>query len=156
MSEPIRLRRAGPPDLGAIVALRIEFERLTRDSGSLDEGARRAELAELLGRDLGSGRLLAWLAEDGALPVAQAGLRLGDGAAAGQGTRQGRGGELLNVYCEGTHRGRGIATALVGLAVDEARSLGLKRLALRPTEASRRIYERAGFRASGREMVLEL
>jgi GNAT superfamily N-acetyltransferase len=156
LTDSIRIHRALSPDLGAIIALRVEFERITRDSGSFDEGARRAELAELLGRDLASGRLLGWLAEDDGRPFAQAGLRLGGRAGAPRGTRQGGDGELLNVYCESAYRGRGIGSALVEAAIAEALTLGLSRITLQPTEDSRRIYERAGFRADRGRMALEL
>jgi GNAT superfamily N-acetyltransferase len=143
------LRRASAADLASVVGLRIDFERITRDSGSLDEGARRSELESLLGPDIASGRLLAWLAEEGGRAVGQAALRLRPGAGAPEG-------ELLNVYTVPGRRGRGIGGALVALAVAEARRLGLSRLRLRPTEDSRRIYEREGFRAEGRDMVLGL
>ena len=139
------LRRARASDLASVVALRLEFERITRDSGSLDWAARAAELASLLGPDLAEGRLLCWIAEAGGRAVAQAALRL-----------LGRGeGEILNVFTQAEFRGRGIGSALVALAVSEAASLGLSRLRLQPTEESRGIYERAGFEARGLSMVLD-
>jgi GNAT superfamily N-acetyltransferase len=140
------IRAAGPGDLEAIVAMRIEFERITRDSGSMDEGVRRAELRGLLGPDLASGRLAAWIAEEGGRAVGQAGLRLGSGGSA----------ELLNVYVEPGFRGRGIGTALVRAAIAEALELGAREIWLQPTEDSRRIYERSGFEAEGDRMVLRL
>jgi GNAT superfamily N-acetyltransferase len=142
----IALRRAGPADLRAVIDLRIEFERITRDSGSLDEAARRAELQALFGPDLAAARLAIWLAEEGGRAVGQAALREGP-----------RGeGELMSVYTDPGYRRRGIGAALVGLAIDEARARGLERLELQPTDDSRRIYEREGFVAAGRRMVLSL
>ncbi len=146
MTVTAAVRRAAASDLEAIVALRMAFERATRDSGSLDEAERRAEIASLLGPDLMAGRLLCWMAEEGGRAVAQAALRI-----------LGRGeGELLNVYTEPDCRGRGLGSSLVAAAVGEARSLGLSRLSLQPTEDSRRIYERAGFREAERGMVMDL
>jgi GNAT superfamily N-acetyltransferase len=145
-AAPASIRAAGPGDLEAIVAMRIEFERITRDSGSMDEGARRAELRGLLGPDLASGRLAAWIAEEGGRAVGQAGLRLVVGGEA----------ELLNVYVEPGFRGRGIGTALVSAAIAEARARGAREVGLQPTEDSRRIYERSGFEAEGDSMVLRL
>jgi GNAT superfamily N-acetyltransferase len=148
------IRAAGPDDLEAVAAMRIKFERITRDSGSMDEAARREELRGLLGPELASGRLAAWIAEEGGRAVGQAGLRLG---AARRGPAQFRGAaELLNVYVEPGFRGRGIGTALVGAAIAEARARGIERISLQPTEDSRRIYERAGFAAEGGRMVLRL
>jgi ribosomal protein S18 acetylase RimI-like enzyme len=140
------VRRAGAADIDAIVALRIDFERITRDSGSMDEGARRAELAGLLGPDLASGRLLCWLAADGDRPVAQAALRLLPGGT----------GELMNVYVAPAFRRRGLGAALVASAIAEAAERGLARVTLEPTEDSRALYERAGFVAAGRRMTLDL
>jgi ribosomal protein S18 acetylase RimI-like enzyme len=150
MPEIVTVRRVGSSDMDAIVGLRIAFERITRDSGSLDEAGRRAELAALLGPDLAAGRLLCWLAETGGRAVAQAALRRSGRA------RAGGEGEILNVYTDPAYRGRGIGTALAAAAMAEARCLGLRRLRLQPTEDSRRIYERAGFRRAGGHMVCDL
>src|SRR5208337_2843500 len=139
------IRRAVASDLEAIVGLRLAFERITRDSGSLDEVSRRAELASLLGADMAEGNLVCWLAEDGGRAVAQAALRVRRRAGAAAGGL----GELLNVYTDPSYRGRGIGSALVAEAVAEASAIGLGRVRLRPTDDSRRIYERAGFRAEG-------
>jgi GNAT superfamily N-acetyltransferase len=141
----VALRRAGLRDLGAIVELRIEFERVTRDSGSMDEADRRSELRSLLGPDLASGLLAAWIAEEGGRAVGQAGL-----------LSRGRVAELLNVYVEPAFRGRGLGTALVEAAIAEARSRGLKKIRLQPTDDGRPIYERSGFVDSGRDMILAL
>jgi ribosomal protein S18 acetylase RimI-like enzyme len=146
----VAIRRAVESDLDAIIGLRINFERITRDSGSLDEDARRAEIAAVLGPDLASRRLVSWLAEDSGRPVAQAALRLLRGRA---GAAQG---EILNVYTDAAFRGRGIGASLLACAIAEARAVGLSSVTLQPTEASRRIYERSGFRDQGRSMILEL
>jgi GNAT superfamily N-acetyltransferase len=141
----VSIRRAGPSDLDAIVELRLEFERITRDSGSMDEAGRRSELRSLLGPDLASGVLAAWIAEEGGRSVGQAGLLI-----------RGRAAELLNVYVAPAFRGRGLGTALVEAAIAEARSRGLAAMRLQPTDEGRPIYERAGFVDSGRDMLLRL
>jgi len=126
--------------------MRIEFERITRDSGSADEAARRAELSVLLGPDLESGALLAWIAWEEGGAAGQAALRRAPA----------REGELMNVYVRPSFRRRGLGAALVRAALDEARALGLERVTLQPTDDSRRIYERAGFRPEGGRMLLDL
>lgn len=152
--------------------MRIEFERITRDSGSADEVARRSELAALLGPDLASGALIAWIAEAEGLAAGQSALRL-TRYRAENGSREfafgeqrlapgpaGRAaaleGELMNVYVRPEFRRRGVGAALVAAAIDEARALGLRRITLQGTEDSRRIYERAGFEGRGGRMVLDL
>ncbi len=148
MPFPAVIRRAIASDLETIVDLRMAFERITRDSGSMDAASRRAEIASLLVKDLAKGRLVCWIAEEEGHPVAQAALRIR--------RRGGSAGEILNVYTDPVFRGRGIGSALVAAAIAEASAMGLGRLRLRPTDDSRRIYERAGFRAEGNDMVLDL
>ncbi len=157
------IRRAGPGDLGAIVEMRIEFERITRDSGSADEAERAAELAELLGPDLESGALVAWIAEEEGRAVGQAALRLAAAGAGGpsragvpEGGEAAREAELMNVYVRPAFRRRGLGASLVAAALAEARELGLCRITLQPTEDSRRIYERSGFRPERGRMALDL
>jgi GNAT superfamily N-acetyltransferase len=138
--------------------MRIEFERITRDSGSADEAARRSELAALLGPDLASGALIAWIAEAEGRAAGQSALRLaqrrargeaGPGAAALEA-------ELMNVFVRPEFRRRGLGEALVAAALEEARAMGVGRITLQGTEDSRRIYERAGFRGRGGRMILDL
>jgi ribosomal protein S18 acetylase RimI-like enzyme len=142
----IRYRKAGAADLETIVDLRIEFERITRDSGSLDEAARRAEICGLLGPDIESGALLAWLAEVGERPVAQVALRL---------LPRGEG-EILNVYTVTGFRRLGIGSSLVDIAIAKAKELGLRRLTLQSTDDSRRLYERRGFLPACSGMYLDM
>jgi len=143
-------RRAGPRDVDALVDLRIDFMRIVKDGGLPDEEAWRAELAGLFARDLASGALLAWVAEEEGRVVASCGLALGrPDAAEGEG-------EILSVYTAGAYRRRGIGAALLRLALGEARARGLRRLRLQPTDDGRPLYERAGFRDEGRDMVLVL
>ena len=149
LAGAVRVRRAAAADIGAVVDLRLEFERITRDSGSMDRAARRTELLALLGPDLASGRLLCWLAEDGGIAVAQAALRLPSASPRSEA-------EMLNVYTVPEYRRLGLASALVASAIAASREIGLGRITLQPTEDSRRLYERAGFRASGRRMILAL
>jgi len=154
------IRRAGSGDLDAIVEMRIEFERITRDSGTMDEAARRAELSALLGPDLESGAFLAWIVEVEGRAVGQAALRLLSGAptpaGGGRSRADGREAELMNVYVRPTYRRLGLGTALVAAALGEARARLLDRITLQPTDDSRRIYERAGFRPEGGRMILDL
>lgn len=65
-------------------------------------------------------------------------------------------GYILNVYVDPEWRKRGIATALMGAALDHARSLGLARLRLHTTAAGRPTYANAGFRPREDEMELVL
>lgn len=156
--ENFECRRAGRTDIDALVDLRIDFMRIVKDGGLPDEAAWRAELARVFARDLAAETLRVWVAvERGEGRAGGAGRVIGtSGLALG---RHGAGpgeGEILNVYTIPERRRRGVASALLALVLDEARRIGLARARLQPTPDSRRLYERAGFRDEGRDMLLEL
>jgi GNAT superfamily N-acetyltransferase len=60
------------------------------------------------------------------------------------------------MYTLPAYRRRGIASELLRRTILEARSRGLSALRLQSTDDGRPIYERAGFRDAGRDMVLSL
>jgi ribosomal protein S18 acetylase RimI-like enzyme len=145
-------RCAASSDIPALVDLRIEFLRIVKDSGLPDEAEWRAHFAALFARELASGALLVWVAEEGGRIVGASGLRL---------PRQPEGqtspeGEILNMYTIRECRRRGIGSELLSLAIAEARARGLERLRLQPTDLGRPLYLRAGFCDEDRDMVLEL
>ena len=65
-------------------------------------------------------------------------------------------GYILNVFVERSWRRQGIAGALMGAALDRARSLGLARLRLHTTPAGRATYARSGFKPREDEMEMIL
>lgn len=65
-------------------------------------------------------------------------------------------GYLANLYVAQPHRGHGLGAALVAAVVDEARARGLVRVVLSPSEQSRSLYARAGFRSADELLVLPL
>lgn len=62
-------------------------------------------------------------------------------------------GYVANVFVEEHARGRGHGTALVDAVLADARQRGLVRLVLSPSERSRPLYARAGFRAADELLV---
>jgi len=152
-------RIARQADVAALVELRLDFMRIVKNSGLGDEGSWRDELAALFERELRSGFLLVWVAEAEGRVVASSGLRLPPRvprSRLGPSASPRGEGEILNMYTFPGFRRRGIGSRLLGLAVAEARSRGLGRLRLQPTDDGRPLYARAGFRDRGRSMVLEL
>jgi arylformamidase len=146
-------RAAGAGDIGALVDLRIDFTRIVKDSGLADESEQRATLARFFARDLASGALRCWLCLEDGRAVGSSGLRV-FGALSREGPPGT--GEILSVFTAGEYRRRGIGAALLELAIAKARELGLESLRLQPTDDGRPLYERAGFRDQGRDMVLDL
>lgn len=63
---------------------------------------------------------------------------------------------LLNMFTLPSHRGQGMAHALLQAALSDTRRRGASKLVLHATEAGRAIYAPAGFEASGAYMELRL
>src|SRR5262249_37735017 len=65
-------------------------------------------------------------------------------------------GYVMNVWGDAAWRRKGIASALMQAALEQARELGIRRVRLHATEEGRGAYARAGFvpRVDGMEVVL--
>lgn len=61
--------------------------------------------------------------------------------------------QFSRLAVERSARRRGIATALLAAADDEARGVGARRLVLHAQTYARSLYEQAGYRARGREFT---
>ena len=122
--------------------------RIVKDGGIPEEAALRAGLEARFARSIASGKVAAWLCLDGPRPVASAALRIDScrpGLRAGRTQAGDREGYVFSVYTAAEFRRRGIAGALLGLLLEEARALGLVRLRLHPTADSRPLYLGHGF-----------
>lgn len=152
------IRRAEPADAAVLAALRVEFMRIVKNGGLPDEEDWLSGLSAYFGRNLARGRLLAWLCFDGDEAVASAALRLDpvrrDRAPGG--TAGPTDGYIMSVYTKPGFRRRGISRALLGLALEEGRKRGLRRLVLHPTDDGRPLYESLGFRSFRTVMILPL
>lgn len=150
------IRRATLDDRDALVRLRVA---LMREMGAVEadeEGAFAEAVRRYLRAELPAGRFLAWVAVDGAgAVVACGGLVFSQKPPAPQ-NHSGREAYIMNMYTEPIWRGRGLAARLFDAIVAHARGAGAGLIRLHATEVGRPLYERAGFRASGTEMVLDL
>jgi GNAT superfamily N-acetyltransferase len=151
---PYEVRQARPDDAEVLTEFRLA---MSRDAGFISEGDDIAELREVTRRymhdALRSGEFRCWIAEVEGTPVASGGVivlrkppNLRD--------LQGREAYLLNVYTLPEHRGHGLATELTERALGWCRSQGIRKISLHATEDGARIYQRFGFKAEEREMVL--
>jgi len=156
-SAELECRPAGGADVGALVDLRIDFMRIVKDLSPEGEAAWRSELFARFAADLESGELAAWVCLVGGAVVAASGLArpASSEVRAELALRPGEA-LILNMYTIPAYRRRGIGSRLLALAVEEARALGVAALRLQSTDDGRPIYERAGFRDSGRDMALTL
>lgn len=157
------IRRAVPGDAALLADLRVEFMRIVKNGGLPDEDDWLSGLSSYFERSMAQGRLLAWLCFDGGEAVASAALRIDPvrrdrapvpmpgGGAAGSSD-----GYIMSVYTKPLYRRRGISRALLGLAIEEGRRRGLRRLVLHPTDDGRPLYEDLGFRSFRTVMILPL
>jgi ribosomal protein S18 acetylase RimI-like enzyme len=139
-------RRATAADADALARLRIEFVRIVKDSGVPDEAEYERALSRYFGRGLAREKLLAWLCLDGGEAIASMALRIDKG---------GRG-YVMSVYTRPSYRRLGIASRLIGLLIEEAKSRRLERLSLHPTADGLPLYLRLGFRPFRTIMILRL
>ena len=63
---------------------------------------------------------------------------------------------LMNVYVKKEFRRKGIAKKMLGLLIEEAKSLGVTEISLDATEAEKPLYESMGFTISSSAMTLNL
>ncbi|WP_244940418.1 GNAT family N-acetyltransferase [Deinococcus ficus] len=95
---------------------------------------------------------LGWVAESAGEVVGGAGLMLLEWGPTRNDPSPWRG-RIVNVYTAPAVRRQGIARLLLAHALQEARQRGLHTLSLGTTEQARGLYEQAGFRPSGSELV---
>jgi GNAT superfamily N-acetyltransferase len=151
----LTLRRAAEPDADSLADLRIEFMKIVKNGGLEDEEGWREGLRGYFGRAIRTGRIIAWLCLDGSRVVGTTALRL-DRMRRGRAPAGSLEGCVMSVYTVSSHRRRGVARALLGLALEEARRRGLRRLVLHPTEDGESLYETLGFRRFRTVMILPL
>ena len=145
-------RKATAQDTDALLRLRYAF--LKEDHPGLSETALlpiRQQLpgyvATHLDRDL-----MAFLAVDEGRAVAAVFLLVNE-KPANPGTPNGRAGTLLNVYTEPAYRRRGIATALIQMAMAEAKRQALSVVTLKATAMGAPLYFSLGFTESKSKYV---
>ena len=93
-------------------------------------------------------RYVGWIVEEDSTPAASAGFFQLDWPPHPLDPVATARGYLLNFWVEPSYRGRGLARALVRLAVAESRKRGLRVTALHASAAGRPVYEKEGFLSS--------
>lgn len=103
-----------------------------------------------------AGNYMGWLALDEAAEViGGSGLLLLDWPPHPLDPRSIHRGYLLNVYVEPAHRRKHLASALIELALAEARRRRIRVVALHTTDAARPLYESNGFRTTNEMFYVE-
>jgi len=101
-----------------------------------------------------SGEYLSWIVENSGAAVAGASLWLIDWPPHLVGAGKPRG-NILNVYTERDHRGRGLAKCLMETILAWCRTEGIQSVVLHASEMGRPLYESLGFESTN-EMRLKL
>ncbi len=136
-----------------LVELRIEF-LAPIDGVHFDRGTLAEAIRKYFADNIPSGEHVAAVALDGEKIVAVAGLIYHRYPPSGN-DHSGLRGYIVNVYTLPSHRGQGIATRLLEMLVEYARSHGCRRVTLHAMPEARSLYTRLGFRAIDSEMRLE-
>jgi ribosomal protein S18 acetylase RimI-like enzyme len=148
----VETRQATVADAEAIADQRV---RMFVDDGVVDRGnmaQMRTNFVDWVCPKLEDGSYIGWLVEEDGLLVAGAGLWEMEWPPHFMDENPRRA-YLLNFYVAPGARRRGLARMLLGLAVAEAQSRGIKVVTLHASKLGRLVYEQGGFRHST-EMML--
>lgn len=125
------------------------------DEGLVPEQSIDNELTTYYTQTLRDGTLVEWLLEEDGEIVATAAIvfmPFPPTFTNPQGTR----GYISSMYTAPTHRGRGIATTMLGLLVDEATRRGVHKVLLSSSRMGRPVYQKYGFVESDTYMELDI
>jgi len=153
----IEIRRATPDDAQALARMRASsaFERHGGDVSERSEYERVCSTffaSQLAAED---SFLRSWIASRGTTPAGGASLTLFPTLPRYGQPFNGIDGRIRDVYVEPAFRRSGVARALVGIVLLEARTLGIDRLTLGASSMGRPLYESLGFVGKLDEMVYE-
>lgn len=152
----IEYRRATADDSGDLVELRIKFLKEAQSIASAENDPQlRTSLSRYFAETMNDGSFIAWLASDEGRIVATSGLCFYTLPPSFK-NLAGKVAYIMNMYTEPRYRGQGLATHLFARMLDEARSLGYKKICLHATAQGRPVYEKFGFRGTDDEMVFWL
>jgi GNAT superfamily N-acetyltransferase len=140
----MHVRPVRPADLDLI---RRHREEMFRDSGRAEAvvAAMSDPFRLWLQPRLEDGRYFGFVAEAEGAPIGGVGLMEIDWPPHPLHPHEDRRGYVLNVFVEPSHRGRGVARALMAAADAEFARRGVSYLVLHATEAGRVLYEQIGW-----------
>lgn len=148
----MQYQKAGIEEIDILIKL--------RKAQLIDEGQSKkqnidGELHVFFASSMGSESLVEWIAEEEGEAIASAAVLFVSFPPSFNFPTNLKG-YVTNMYTLPAFRGRGIATALLGKLVEEARSRGANHLWLGASEMGRPVYEKFGFQAADELMQMDL
>ncbi len=145
----MHIRPAQERDIPALITLR---QRQLMDEGQTPDPDITENLRRYFTASLADGSLALWVAEDSGAVVATGGVCFYP-LPPNFTNPTGMAAYITSMYTAPSHRGQGIASALLGLAVGEAKACGCLLVRLHASAMGRSVYERFGFVAAEGMMV---
>lgn len=150
----IKYRKATPDMLDLLVETRIEVLRAAnRLEADVDMSAVESESRRYYRRALADGAHTGYLAFDGAQFIGAGGMSYYQVMPTCH-NPTGQKAYIMNMYVRPAYRRRGIATHILSLLVEDARSRGVGCITLEATDAGRPLYAKFGFVPMKSEMEL--
>ena len=134
-------RKAGMDDIETLVAFR---KQQLIDEGQTPEGNIDSHLAEYFEKCFAEGSLIQYVALENGVIVATGGVHFFVYPPSFT-NYTGKTAYIASVYTLPQHRGKGIATAIMHILMDEAHLHGYQRIRLYASEHGRHVYEKLGF-----------
>jgi GNAT superfamily N-acetyltransferase len=104
---------------------------------------------------IGAGKYLGWIVEDGGRIAGSAGLLIVEWPPHPLHPQGSQRAYLLNVFVEPEFRKRGLAHSLIERCLAEARERGIRVVTLHSSDAGRPVYEKFGFHPTSEMMYVE-
>jgi GNAT superfamily N-acetyltransferase len=154
----ISYRKATTDDIPELVRLRIDFlnDPSRKPLPAEQNAILRVSCADYFNAGLLDGSLVVFVAEaDNGEIIATSALMFWRHIP-GPVTLDGRKAVIANMYTIPEYRGKGIATQLMRLQMQEAKTRGVNAINLSATAMGRTVYEKLGFVPDGDEMKIKL
>jgi len=149
-------RRADIKDIADLINLRIEF---LKEVQNVQNGERDRDLFNNLNvyftENMNKGNFISWIAVVDNKIAGTSGLTFYTTPPSFK-NMNGMTAYIMNMYTIPVYRRKGIAFKLFELTLNEAKSLGYKKICLHATEKGCGLYEKFGFYRTSDEMVLEI
>jgi GNAT superfamily N-acetyltransferase len=156
----VKYRKAEINDIPELVRLRLEFSEVSsryfkREFSDETREILRVTNADYFTAGLLDGSLVVFVAECDNKIVGTSGIMFWRHLP-GPTALDGRKAVIANMYTLPEYRKRGIATELMQLQIEEARTRGVKVINLSATADGRKVYEKLGFENDESEMKIKL